>query len=128
MVTLATQRMTSKGLSLSSSRQLKVKLSNLHILYNSLLLPCQRFVPRLTDNTPDIVVRSLLEGGGATRTVSHRHVLPLLAAHASDTEQPMLLFPKTSLGTLKGLLMRCREPKRGSLVGLEWGEGKKEES
>ena len=64
------------------------------------------------------MVKSLLEGGGATRAVSHRHVLPLLAAHVSDTEQPMLLFPKTSLGTLKGLLMRCREPKRGaSLVG-----------
>lgn len=64
-----------------------------------------------TDNTPEIVVRSLLEGGAALRHVPHRHLLPLLACHASDSEQPMLLFPKTALGTLKTVLLRTRDNK-----------------
>ncbi len=68
-----------------------------------------------TDNTPDIVVHSLLEGGSTLRHVSHRHLLPLLACHASDSEQPMLLFPKTALGTLKTVLLRTRDNK--STVG-----------
>ena len=69
-----------------------------------------------TDNTPDIVVNSLIEGGLAIRGASHRHLLPLLACHCSDTEQPMLLFPKTSQGPLKQLLLRAREPKAGGTV------------
>ena len=69
-----------------------------------------------TDNTPEIVVNSLIEGGLAIRSVSHRLLLPLLACHCSDTEQPMLLFPKTSLGPLKQLLVRAREPKAGGMV------------
>ena len=69
-----------------------------------------------TDNTPEIVVNSLIEGGLAIRGVSHRLLLPLLACHSSDTEQPMLLFPKTSLGPLKQLLVRAREPKSGGMV------------
>ena len=69
-----------------------------------------------TDNTPEIVVNSLIEGGLAIRGVSHRLLLPLLACHCSDTEQPMLLFPKTSLGPLKQLLVRAREPKAGGMV------------
>ena len=68
------------------------------------------------DNTPDIVVNSLLEGGTAIRGVSHRLLLPLIACHCSDTEQPMLLFPKTSMGSLKSILIRAREPKTGGLV------------
>ena len=40
----------------------------------------------------------------------------------------MLLYPKTALGTLKALLLKAREPKRGGLVrnsegGREKGEG-----
>ena len=66
----------------------------------------------LSDNTPDVVVKSLLEGGSATRGVSHRHLLPLLAAHASDLEQPMLLFPKTVHGSLKSLLLHSRTNQR----------------
>ena len=62
------------------------------------------------------MVKSLLEGGSAIRHVTHRHLLPLLAAHASDSEQPMLLFPKLALGTLKGLLLKAREPKSGIMV------------
>jgi hypothetical protein len=71
------------------------------------------FLSPRTDNTPEIVVNSLIEGGLAIRGVSHRLLLPLLACHCSDTEQPMLLFPKTSLGPLKQLLVRVREPKAG---------------
>ena len=71
-----------------------------------------------TDNTPDIVVKSLIEGGSVLRHVPHRLLLQLLACHASDTEQPMLLFPKTMHGTLKSLLLKTREPKRGSLVSV----------
>ena len=65
-----------------------------------------------SDNTPDVVVKSLLEGGSATRGVAHRHLLPLLAAHASDLEQPMLLFPKTVHGSLKSLLLQSRTNQR----------------
>lgn len=50
-----------------------------------------------------------MEGGAATRGVAHRHLLPLIGAHASDLEQPMLLYPKSSLGTLKSLLLKTRE-------------------
>jgi len=70
-------------------------------------------VCRPLDNTPDIVVKSLLEGGATNRQVSHRHILPLLACHASDSELPMLLFPKSSLGTLKSLLSQNWDPKPG---------------
>ena len=84
---------------------------------------CYIVCPSSTDNTPEIVVRSLLEGGAALRHVAHRHLLPLLACHASDSEQPMLLFPKTALGTLKTVLLRTRDNKttpggsqRGTLV------------
>ena len=48
----------------------------------------------------------------------HRHVMQLLGAHASDTEKPMLLFPKTMHGTLKDLLIHTREQKRGAMVGV----------
>lgn len=72
----------------------------------------------LADKTPDIVVKSLLEGGAANRHVVHRHVLPLLACHSSDSEQPMLLFPKTALGTLKSLLLKMWDPKPGLPVGV----------
>ncbi|XP_064394649.1 tyrosine-protein kinase RYK-like [Halichondria panicea] len=68
-------------------------------------------IKTVKDNTPEIVVRSLLEGGAALRHVPHRHLLPLLACHASDSEQPMLLFPKTALGTLKTVLLRTRDNK-----------------
>ena len=61
------------------------------------------------DNTPDIVVKSLLEGGTVTKGVVHRHLLPLLAAHASDLEPLMLLYPKCSHGTLKDVLLQSRE-------------------
>ena len=50
-----------------------------------------------------------MEGGAATRGVVHRHLLPLIGAHASDLEQPMLLYPKSSFGTLKTLLLKTRE-------------------
>ncbi|XP_019853782.1 PREDICTED: tyrosine-protein kinase RYK-like [Amphimedon queenslandica] len=66
-------------------------------------------IKTVKDNTPDIVVKSLLEGGAATRGVIHRHLLPLIGAHASDLEQPMLLYPKSSFGTLKTLLLKTRE-------------------
>lgn len=68
-------------------------------------------IKTVKDNTPDIVVHSLLEGGSILRHISHRHLLPILACHASDSEQPMLLFPKTSLGTLKSVLLRNRDNK-----------------
>lgn len=75
------------------------------------------------DKTPDIVVKSLLEGGAASRHVVHRHVLPLLACHSSDSEHPMLLFPKTALGTLKSLLSKMWDPKPGLPVcdRIVWG-------
>ncbi len=73
-------------------------------------------LPLSVDNTPDIVVKSLLEGGAAIRHVTHRHVLPLLAAHVSDSEEPMLLYPKMALGTLKGVLLKARDPQSGVLV------------
>lgn len=66
-------------------------------------------IKTVKDNTPDIVVKSLLEGGAITRGVTHRYLLPLIAAHASDLEQPMLLYPKTTYGTLKTLLLKSRE-------------------
>ena len=50
-----------------------------------------------------------MEGGAATRGVIHRHLLPLIGAHASDLEQPMLLYLKSSFGTLKTLLLKTRE-------------------
>lgn len=71
------------------------------------------------DNTPDIVVKSLLDGGAATRGVSHRHLLPLIAAHASDLEQPMLLYPKTAYGTLKSMLLQSREVHKGLAHGSQ---------
>ncbi len=58
-------------------------------------------------------MKSLLEGGSVTRGVSHRHLLTLIGAHASDLEQPMLLYPKSTYGTLKGLLLRSRDNHRG---------------
>ena len=62
------------------------------------------------------------------RPVRHRLILQLIATHVSDSEMPMLLYPKTALGTLKALLLKAREPKRGGLVrnsegGREKGEG-----
>ena len=72
--------------------------------------------PSFPDNTPEIVVKSLLEGGSAVRPVSHRHILPLIATHVSDSEMPMLLYPKTTLGTLKAVLVKARDSKRGGLV------------
>ena len=53
----------------------------------------------------------------------HRHVMQLLGAHASDTEKPMLLFPKTMHGTLKDLLLHTREQRRGAMVGVAGGCG-----
>lgn len=55
------------------------------------------------------MVKSLLEGGTVTKGVIHRHLLPLLAAHASDLEPLMLLYPKCSHGTLKNVLLQSRE-------------------
>ena len=86
---------------------------------------CQRkiYIPTVVicflDNTPDIVVKSLLDGGAATRGVSHRHLLPLIAAHASDLEQPMLLYPKTAYGTLKSMLLQSREVHKGVTHGSQ---------
>ena len=54
-------------------------------------------------------MQSLLEGGTAIRPVSHRHLLPLLAYHYNEAEQPMLLYPKCAMGTLKSLLLQARE-------------------
>ena len=71
--------------------------------YFSFMITC------ILDNTPDIVVKSLLEGGTVTKGVIHRHLLPLLAAHASDLEPLMLLYPKCSHGTLKTVLLKSRE-------------------
>ena len=70
----------------------------------------------LSDNTPEIVVKSLLEGGSVTRGVTHRHLLQLIGAHASDLEQPMLLYPKSTYGNLKDLLLRSRECSRGGVA------------
>ena len=61
------------------------------------------------------------------RPVLHRHILPLIATHVSDSEMPMLLYPKTALGTLKALLLKAREPKRGGMVRNGWGGRGKEE-
>lgn len=66
-------------------------------------------IKTVKDNTPDVVVKSLIEGGSAIRTISHRHLLPLLAVHSSDTEPPMMLYPKTCMGTLKSVLLKARE-------------------
>ena len=77
--------------------------------------------PALLDNTDDRVVKSLLEGGLVLKGMVHRHVMQLLGAHASDTEKPMLLFPKTMHGTLKDLLVNTREQRRGAMVGGVWG-------
>jgi RYK receptor-like tyrosine kinase len=74
-------------------------------------------IKTVKDNTPDVVVKSLLEGGGATRGVSHRHLLPVVGAHASDTEKPMLLYPKSCQGTLKGLLLKSRDIHKGPAPG-----------
>ena len=63
----------------------------------------------LTENTPDIVVNSLLEGGTTLRPVCHRHILPLIAYYYAEGEQPMLLYSKSALGTLKSLLINTRE-------------------
>ena len=65
-----------------------------------------------TENTPDIVVNSLLEGGTTLRPVSHRHLLPLIAYYYSEGEQPMLLYPNSALGTLKTLLLNTRETRK----------------
>jgi len=73
-------------------------------------------IKTVKDNTPDVVVAALLEGGSAVRSVVHRHILPLLAAHSSDSEMPMLLYPKSAMGTLKGMLLKAREPKRAGMV------------
>lgn len=79
--------------------------------------------PTLPDNTDNRVVRSLLEGGMVLKGMMHRHVMQLLGAHASDTEKPMLLFPKTMHGSLKDLLVNTREQKRGAMVGGTFGHG-----
>ena len=50
-----------------------------------------------------------MDGGSATRGVSHRYLLPVIGAHASDLEQPMLLYPKSANGTLKHLLLKSRD-------------------
>jgi RYK receptor-like tyrosine kinase len=66
-------------------------------------------IKTVKENTPDIVVNSLLEGGTALRPVSHRHLLRLVAYNYAEGEQPMLLYPKSALGTLKSLLLNTRE-------------------
>ena len=63
-------------------------------------------------------MKSLLEGGAITRGVTHRYLLPLIAAHASDLEQPMLLYPKTTYGTLKTLLLKSRESHKKTGVNV----------
>eukprot|EP00731_Ephydatia_muelleri_P029516 Em0021g39a len=72
-------------------------------------------IKTVKDNTDDRVVKSLLEGGLVLKGMVHRHVMQLLGAHASDTEKPMLLFPKTMHGTLKDLLVNTREQRRGAM-------------
>ena len=55
------------------------------------------------------MVNSLLEGGTTLRPVCHRHILPLIAYYYAEGEQPMLLYSKSALGTLKSLLINTRE-------------------
>ena len=104
-------------------------------------LPCMCLVSRLLyihamltlhlpvvlppENTPDIVVNSLLEGGTALRPVTHRHLLRLVAYNYLEGEQPMLLYPKSALGTLKSLLLNTRETRTcvsGGGLGHLWSQ------
>ena len=87
-----------------------IHISHPHTLTHSLTHNCPPSLPHShTENTPDIVVNSLLEGGTTLRPVSHRHLLPLIAYYYAEGEQPMLLYPKSALGTLKSLLLSARE-------------------
>ena len=95
------------------------------LLYIHAMLTLHLPVVLPPENTPDIVVNSLLEGGTALRPVTHRHLLRLVAYNYLEGEQPMLLYPKSALGTLKSLLLNTRETRTcvsGGGLGHLWSQ------
>lgn len=61
----------------------------------------------IIENSPDVIIKSLLEGATFNLHLNYYLILPLLAVHVSVSKSPpMLIFSKMSLGTLKSFLLR----------------------